>query len=105
MRERVRLTEHSGHERAGQPHPLRHRRDRHALRNCRLAHQTTDLPGPPRPRTSTGNSNGHRTDARPTQPRDVKPRTASATRQFLLRSRLRLPTAAGTGPPAQHIRC
>jgi hypothetical protein len=44
---RVGLTEHPGHERAGQPHLLRHRRDRHALRNRRLAHQPPAFPGPP----------------------------------------------------------
>ena len=75
MRPGLGLAEHRGHERPGQPHPLRHRRDRHALRNCRLAHQVTSLPGPPGPdghRERQRAQDGCTLDSAP----DVKSRTS-----------------------------
>jgi hypothetical protein len=98
----VRLAEHRGDERAGQSHPLRHRRDRHALRNCRLGHQATNLPGPPRPgrhREHQRAQDGCTPDSAP----DVKPRTAPMTRRLRLRPRARLRAAAST-PVRGHLR-
>jgi hypothetical protein len=43
--------------------PLRPRRDRHALRNCRLGHQATGLPGPDERRERQRSQDGRSTQA------------------------------------------
>jgi thiopeptide-type bacteriocin biosynthesis protein len=89
------------YERAGQPHLLRHRRDRHAPRNSCLGHQATSLPGPPRPGRAPGIATGtRRMHARLGPGRQVTRATARSPRPRGRERSHRPPTA---GPAARRM--